>query len=581
MAKQVWGRHTKHLTTSQDNTKEISTNEWNDNINRKGHLGFDPITIASGATVTPPAFSTTVADQPSSFIKLSGSTSVDTIATTNTSEGDLLYIITTGSVTLNNTTSPSSAGDIRLLGNANKDLDTNVPTILIRSGNFWYEYGGSPVTDASITFAKIQNLATMKVIGRTAGGTGVSSEIAILDEDNMASDSATSLATQQSIKKYVDDNVTAQDLDITDGTTAGSIDLDSQSLTFTSGEGIDATVSGQTLTIAGELATSTNKGVASFGSEFTVTSGAVTVDAIATSKITNFDTQVRTSRLDQMAAPTAAVALNAQKLTGVADPTAAQDAATKNYVDTNVSSVTASSTTTFTNKTIDADGTGNSITNIEDANIKAAAAIDATKIANGTVTSAEFQYLGDVTSLIQAQIDGKSATAGNGSLVTVGALNSGSITSGFGSINNGSSTITTTGAVSTGTLTATQVDITAEGDLRLQDATGGQYVGFEAPATVSASYTLEMPAATGASGKVLKMSSSANVLEWGDAGGAAGNTIDTLLRDEADSDPSYTSRTENSSSTPIQIWSKTLDSNNENLYVRVKKNGSYTNVQIA
>ena len=36
MAKQVWGRHTKHLTTSQDNTKEISTNEWNDNINRKG-----------------------------------------------------------------------------------------------------------------------------------------------------------------------------------------------------------------------------------------------------------------------------------------------------------------------------------------------------------------------------------------------------------------------------------------------------------------------------------------------------------------------------------------------------------------
>ena len=65
-----------------------------------------------------------------------------------------------------------------------------------------------------------------------------------------------------------------------------------------------------------------------------------------------------------MAAPTAAVALNAQKLTGVADPTAAQDAATKNYVDTNVSSVTASSTTTYTNKTINADGKGNAITNI-------------------------------------------------------------------------------------------------------------------------------------------------------------------------------------------------------------------------
>ena len=135
MAKQVWGRHTKHLTTSQDNTKEISTNEWNDNTNRKGHLGFDPITIASGATVTPPAFSTTVADQPSSFIKLSGSTSVDTIAVTNTSEGDLLYIITTGSVTLNDNS--TNSGNIHLLSNDNKDLETNVPTILIQSGTSW------------------------------------------------------------------------------------------------------------------------------------------------------------------------------------------------------------------------------------------------------------------------------------------------------------------------------------------------------------------------------------------------------------------------------------------------------------
>jgi len=51
------------------------------------------------------------------------------------------------------------------------------------------------------------------------------------------------------------------------------------------------------------------------------------------STISDFDTQVRTSRLDQMAAPTASVAMNAQKITGLADPTAAQDAATKAYVD--------------------------------------------------------------------------------------------------------------------------------------------------------------------------------------------------------------------------------------------------------
>jgi hypothetical protein len=49
--------------------------------------------------------------------------------------------------------------------------------------------------------------------------------------------------------------------------------------------------------------------------------------------VSDFDTQVRTSRLDQMAAPTASVALNAQKITGLADPTLAQDSATKAYVD--------------------------------------------------------------------------------------------------------------------------------------------------------------------------------------------------------------------------------------------------------
>ena len=46
-------------------------------------------------------------------------------------------------------------------------------------------------------------------------GTGSVTVTNILDENDMSSDSATALATQQSIKAYVDSQVTAQDLDIT------------------------------------------------------------------------------------------------------------------------------------------------------------------------------------------------------------------------------------------------------------------------------------------------------------------------------------------------------------------------------
>ncbi len=73
----------------------------------------------------------------------------------------------------------------------------------------------------------------------------------ILDEDNMASNSATALATQQSIKAYVDTTVTAQDLDFeADSGGALNIDLDSESLTFTGGTGIDTSGSGNAVTFA-------------------------------------------------------------------------------------------------------------------------------------------------------------------------------------------------------------------------------------------------------------------------------------------------------------------------------------------
>ena len=82
------------------------------------------------------------------------------------------------------------------------------------------------------------------------GGTAVVTTGVVKDEDDMASDSATHLATQQSIKKYVDDTVTAQDLDF-QGDTGGAlnIDLDSESLTIAGGTGIDTVGSGNQVQI--------------------------------------------------------------------------------------------------------------------------------------------------------------------------------------------------------------------------------------------------------------------------------------------------------------------------------------------
>ena len=71
----------------------------------------------------------------------------------------------------------------------------------------------------------------------------------IKDEDNMSSNSATHLATQQSIKAYVDSQVTAQDLDFAGDSGSSAVDLDSQELTISGDTGITTSASGQTLSI--------------------------------------------------------------------------------------------------------------------------------------------------------------------------------------------------------------------------------------------------------------------------------------------------------------------------------------------
>ena len=115
------------------------------------------------------------------------------------------------------------------------------------------------------------------ITGNTSLALATGATVTGIDNGALGS-SATLLATQGAVKTYVDAQVTAQDLDLISDSGTIDIDLDSESLTVSGGEGIDTSATGTTLTIAGEDASTSNKGVASFHSDnFAVSSGVVTV----------------------------------------------------------------------------------------------------------------------------------------------------------------------------------------------------------------------------------------------------------------------------------------------------------------
>jgi hypothetical protein len=57
------------------------------------------------------------------------------------------------------------------------------------------------------------------------------------------------------------------------------------------------------------------------------------------STVSDFDTQVRTSKVTDLAAPTGSFSMNSQKITNLATPTSNADASTKAYVDTSISNL--------------------------------------------------------------------------------------------------------------------------------------------------------------------------------------------------------------------------------------------------
>ena len=280
MARKAIYKHATQVdanTYPDDGSSPVGTNEWNENPDQAGMYGNTPTTT----TISIATGDLTVTDSVTVAAAQTGTTdTLDKLLITNTNEYDLIYLFakTGQTITLTNTSSPSVSGHVKTISGSNEVLSTTVPTILIRKGSYWYGYGGGTTADGSITTAKLadNSVTSIKIVDGSILNADINAGAAIV---------YSKLSLASSIKN--------SDL-------LGSI-------------------------ANGKLATDPLARANHTGTQ-------------AHTTISDFDTGVQTNRLDQMAAATADIAVGSQKITGLANGSAATDAATKGQLDTAVAS---------------------------------------------------------------------------------------------------------------------------------------------------------------------------------------------------------------------------------------------------
>jgi hypothetical protein len=286
------------------------------------------------------------------------------------------------------------------------------------------------------------------------------------------------------------------------------------------------------------------------------------------STISDFDTQVRTSKVTDLTAPTASFSMNSQKITSLATPTDSTDAATKAYVDAVTEGLhihAAARAATTANVTL-----ASALENGDTLDGITLATNDRILVKNQTTASENGIYIvqasgqptratdfdtatevdsGDFIFVSNGTVNGstgwvqtsKPATIGTDPITFSQFSGAGTYTAGTGltlsgtefSINTSTTVdLSTAQTLSNKTLASaiatTALTLNATGELRLADTDSSHYVGFKSPGTVAANKIWTLPSEDGTANQVLKTDGS-GTLSWGTASGGGGASFSELL----------------------------------------------------
>jgi hypothetical protein len=332
----------------------------------------------------------------------------------------------------------------------NKTLTTPVISSISNTGTLTLPTSTDTLVGRDTTDTLTNKTITSAVLNSTISGTSIK------DEDDMTSDSASHLATQQSIKAYVDTQVaTIPTGDITDviagdgltgGGTSGSVTVNVVGGTGITANANDIAIDSTVTTLTGSQ-TLTNKTLTSPVLNGTLSGTAfLDEDNFASDSATAVASQqsIKAYVATQVATANELSELTDTNITSPADGALLfYDTTTSKWIDNVVSG-----DITIADTGVAAIGTGV----IVDADINSSAAIDASKIHDGTISNTEFGYLNGVTSAIQTQLDAKQAS--DAELTAIAGLTSAA----------------DKGIQFTGSGTAATYDLTAAGKALLDDA---------------------------------------------------------------------------------------------------------------